>query len=872
MEQKITGYLFLICIAFVAFTGKVQAQKALAAEEIEQYSSDAEKLVSFLEFTFNTIGSAEVPVKEKDIIINQSFSKFFVGSKVQVEDDLDENREVPINKDVQAYLKDIDFFFDSVHFIFDIEKIEHQINENNQLFFKVTLNRNLKGVTVLGDTVDNNRTRYIEINLDDVERDLKIASIYTTKLNEKEELRKWWNDLPQAWKDVLGENIVLHDTIRMKDVTWFNDSLAKLNFLVKWKMSRDTMTYEAQDSLYISLTDTSRINLSLLDRQVRKITQLDTINISGNSAIISLEPLSKLDDLKRIDCSFSLIDELMPLRNLTQLQYLKCAHTNVSSLNALKYSTNLEELIINHTLISDIGPAVNFTSLEKFHLNNTLVDSLTALTEITGMKDLELAAAKVKTLQPLQGMTKLERLNFSDTDIDDLTPLTGLKEIYFLKFERTPVENLQPLKDVSGLHFVFADQTRIADLSPLNGLPELNKIYCDKSGVTRSEATAFMNQNPNVLVVYESADLVNWWKTISPAWRDVFTENVSLVENPSKEELHRIIKIKTLNIAGNDRIQTLDPLSNLSQLRELQCQATGISSLEPLESLSDLRNLNFSDTRVDDLWPLEGLTKLEKLSFDRTPVDRLLPLMELQELGNIYCDQTQIPEEEIIVFMQSHPDCLVVYQIAELELWWEKLPDVWKLLAETFLKTNDALTREQLQELVNLRRIDLSDFPEMDERSIEITSLKYIEKLLFLEELKFSNTSVTSLEPLRGNPTLRVLVCNNNPIETLEPLSEVSNLEVLDVQNTPIESLEFLAGLHSLKKLNCSGTQIRKLKGLENLNNLEHLDCYNTSIRRLDELEYVNSLKLVRCYNTRISDRRIEKFKKANPGVEVVHY
>ena len=872
MDRKIIGYLFVLLITIAAHSRPASAQQSLSAEEIEQYSSDAEKLVSFLEFTFNTIGSASVPVKEKDIIINQSFSKFFADEKVQVEDDLDENREVPINKDVQAYLKDIDFFFDSVQFTFTIQAIEHQINENNQLFFKVTLNRNLKGVTVLGDTVDNNRLRYIEINLDDVEKDLKIASIYTTKLNEKEELRKWWRELSQAWKDVLGANIILHDTIRMKDVIWYNDSLAKMNYLVKWRMSRDTLTFEAQDSMYVSLTDTSKITLSLLDRQLRKITTLDTINISGNSAIFSLEPLTKLDDLKRIDCSNTMVDELMPLRNLTKLEYLNCTQTSVSSLEALKYSTNLEELIMNRTLINDISPAMNFTSLEKLHINQTGVDSLTALAEISSMKDLELASTQVNSLDAIQNLTELERLDFSETEVEDLAPLAGKKNIFFLKFEKTPVENLQPLKDLSGLCFLFADQTRVSDLSPLNGLPELSKIYCDKTRVTRGEAITFMEQNPNVLVIYESADLINWWDEISPAWRDLFSKNVSLVSKPSKEELHQIIKIKTLNIAGNTSIQSLEPLSNLPQLRELQCQGTSIDNLDGLGSLADLRVLNFSDTKVADISPLGTLSKLEKVTFDRTLVNSIEPLMDIMELGNIYCDQTQVPESEVIDFMLTHPECLVVYQTTELEVWWDRLPEVWKLLAEQFLKTNDELTREQLQELANLRRIDLSDFPEMEQRSLEITSLENIYKLLFLEELKFSNTSITSLEPLRGNNTLKVLVCNNNPIESLDPLSEVQNLEVLDVQNTPVESLEFLAGLHALTKLNCSGTQIRKLKGLENLNSLEQLDCYNTSIKKLDELEYIPTLKLIRCYNTRISARRVEKFKQVRPEVEVVFY
>jgi len=247
-------------------------------------------------------------------------------------------------------------------------------------------------------------------------------------------------------------------------------------------------------------------------------------------------------------------------------------------------------------------------------------------------------------------------------------------------------------------------------------------------------------------------------------------------------------------------------------------------------------------------------------------------LMQLEELQYVYCDNSPIPESEIVDFMLSHTDCLVVYQTGKLELWWEKLPEVWKGLAEKFLKTDQQLTREQLQEIVNLRRIDLADFPEMALKATEIKNLDNIGKFLFLEELKFSNTSITSLDPLRGIATLKVLVCPNNPIANLEPLSEVRNLEILDVQNTPIESLEFLSGLQNLKKLNCSGTQIKNLKGLENLESLQQLDCYNTNIRKLGNIEGLSGLKLIRCYNTRISQRKVEKFQESHPGVEVIFY
>jgi len=850
----------------------LSAQQALSPEEIEQYRQQAVQMVSFLQYNLNALGDPEVSVKEKDIIINQSFSKLFASDKVQIEDDLDENRSVPINKNVQAYLKDIDFFFKKVEFTFQIQNIEQQVNQNNQLFFKITLNRNLKGVTVDDEVVNNNRLRYIEVNLNDEQKDLKIASIYTTKLNEKEEIRKWWNDLPLAWKQVFGENIALADTLRLKDILYFDDSMAQLNFIVRRKMSRDTLTISDTDTLTIKLSDSLTISAALLDRQLKRIVQIDTLNISGNSQIFSLEPLSKLSQLKRLICSHLLTTDLMPLRNLSHLEMLDCSYTPVESIEPLRYSTKLEFMNISATHVEKIGTVTNFSKLATLLMNQTFVDSLDALSELVGLKDLEISDTRIKILNPLAGLTNLERLDFSETQVFDSEPLKSLINLYFLKFEKTRVKDLQPLKNLLKLQLLFIDSTPVYDLSPLDSLPVLSRIYCDQTGITRQVANLFMEKKPGVLVIYESAELVNWWESLPTEWRTVFSKFVKNIAAPSKEELHEISRITSVDVSGNNSIRTLDPLSFLVMLKELSCEGTDVVKLDPLKNLLDLHKLDFSNCEVSDLSPLAKLTKLEELHFDNTAVKSIEPISDFDNLRVVYCDQSPVDKSEIVDFMENHPDCLLVYQTGELRSWWNNLPEVWKHLTEKYTQNSGELSREELQRIANLRKVDLTDFSDMADQSMKIESLEYITKLIFLHELRFSNTRIISLEPLRSIKTIEVLNCPNNPIESLEPLSELRNLKELDVQNTPVRSLEFLATLENLKTLRCSGTQIKNLKGVEYLTGLVQLDCFNTGIKNLEQIENLPNLKLVRCYNTRISTKRIEKFKNAHPGIEVVYY
>ena len=89
----------------------LQAQQGtISPEDLAKYRQSSLDIISFLEGTLNFLGDPKTMIREKEVIINNSFSKIFLTPKVQIEDDLDEKRQVPLNKDVQAYLKDVDFF------------------------------------------------------------------------------------------------------------------------------------------------------------------------------------------------------------------------------------------------------------------------------------------------------------------------------------------------------------------------------------------------------------------------------------------------------------------------------------------------------------------------------------------------------------------------------------------------------------------------------------------------------------------------------------------------------------------------------------------------------------------------------------------
>src|SRR5260221_9743682 len=175
-------------------------------------------MVAFLGFMLNTLGNSGTSARDKDVLITESYSKLFKDAKVQVEDDLDEERSVITNKDVVAYLKDINFFFKDVKFEFTIEKIEQGVNADNQTFYKVSLHRNLSGTTSDGKAVNNIIPRFIEVNFNPKDQNLKIVSIYTNEFNEKDALRNWWKQLSYEWQAFFRKKFTLPDSVALSDI------------------------------------------------------------------------------------------------------------------------------------------------------------------------------------------------------------------------------------------------------------------------------------------------------------------------------------------------------------------------------------------------------------------------------------------------------------------------------------------------------------------------------------------------------------------------------------------------------------------------------------------------------------------------------
>ncbi len=807
--------LFAVIVWFISATGTfAQQPKGQAKPDAKQNEQKVRDMVAFLEYVLNTLGDGTTSARDKDVLITESYTKIFRNGKVQVEDDLVEKRNVITNKDVQAYLKDVDFFFNDVKFEFTIKDIQSKVNANDKLFYKVSLIRNMKGVNSEGIAVNNTIPRFIEINYDPKDQDLKIVSIYTKEFNERVALNLWWKELSFEWQSVFKR---------------------KLNIVT--------------DSVTLS--------------DIKNITSISTLDLSENKYLQNIEPLTQLADLQILDLSGTAITDISPLRNLTELIELDLSNTKVTDILPLKYCDKLVRLKVNNTSVSDLSVLEKMVNLEHFELASTNAINFAPLSNLTALKHLNLEATKIIDITPIETLSSLIFLNVSETGVGNLSPLGGLKNLTTLNLDYTSITDVSILRNLEKLEVLYVNHTAISNLRPLQELKSLEKIYCDNTPIKKTLADAFMASNPQVLVIYDSEDLKGWWETLPTAWKGILSNAAKIELDPTKEDLAKVTNLDSINFAGNIDIRDIVPLMKLQRLKTIVANKTSITDLSPLKEHREIRNLDIGYTRVGDIALLSQFSNLKVLNANNTDILNLDPLSGITGMQTLYADETAIDNKLVQEFLVKRPECLVVYRTWALEQWWNELPDGWKEVFQTQIPIRPNSRKEDLHRLIQLEELHFKDVP--------VNDLSVLNVFVRLKELDFSGTAITDISPLADVQSLMTLRATNSPVRDLTPLSFLTSLENLDVSNTPVEELKPLQNSRNLKTLNCAGTQISSLSALEYLESLQSLDCSNTRVKKIDPVKGL-SLKTLKCYNTRVSGKAVAKFKKSNPECSVVHY
>jgi hypothetical protein len=518
---KIKNIFLIILLSLFSSIAQAQTIKGYSKEEIQEFTVKVEDQVRFLEFLLNTVGSSETSSRDKDVVIRESYLKIFRDAQVQIEDDLLLDRKVVTNKSVTAYLKDIEFFYNNVTFKFKIREIKTGEKDNGDIFFLVSLDRTLDAIGNAKEKITNTKPRFIEINLDKKTQNLKIASIYTTKLSRDEELLEWWEILDPTWKDYFTNRFEL----------------------------------DPNDSVKID--------------QLYRFVEIDSLDISGQN-LTDLSPLEALRGLKYVNISNTRISKLGPISNVTFLEHLDISNTLTSDIQFIKYSDRLKHLDISNTRIEEISELANLKAIHTLKADKTPIMSFAVLNEFKNIETLSLIESGFNNAENIKELVKLKDLNLSKNYLINTSALKNLVSLRFLNLAETNIEDISSLGSLEKLQVIDLTKTQTSDLSALNGKEFLLKILADETSLSVFEADKFTRSNPKVLLIHHVKDLESWWAGLSSAWKESLKIANPQIKgnNPNVEILTLTIGLEELDLK-NTGIESLNPIARFVKIKKI---------------------------------------------------------------------------------------------------------------------------------------------------------------------------------------------------------------------------------------------------------------------------------------------------------------
>ena len=233
------------------------------------------------------------------------------------------------------------------------------------------------------------------------------------------------NNLKRAVLEALGKDPNSEDSIKVSE-------MATLTTLTAQGASISDLT-GIQHAVNLKTLDLSgnALNDDDMDRLTR-LTQLETLILTGNDDITRAKPFRKLRNLTRLDLPQGLSDPTVEIPD---------SGLRTAILRALGKSESSETEIT----------ASDLNGLEKLEARGFGIRDLTGLEHAENLKQLYLNNNQISNLSPISGLQRLRRLSLNKNNVSDVSGLSGLTTLQWLRLNDNRISTVAPLETLTNL-------------------------------------------------------------------------------------------------------------------------------------------------------------------------------------------------------------------------------------------------------------------------------------------------------------------------------------------------------------------------------------------------------------------------------------
>ena len=555
--------------------------------------------------------------------------------------------------------------------------------------------------------------------------DNAIGNINETKIDPNTPLAKIKNNasLNEAIKDILTENGV---TVGENGITYGNVSTLK-------ELTIDGSKYQNMSSLQGLSELTSLRKLNLKDLEIEDINEVASCTL--------------LSYIKFQNCT---VKDYTALASSTGLEYLylynPTSNTEVenlsnaladSNLNKLQYfgifgyeperysyssSTGMYTAVsTNNSNITDISSlnkisANTKNAIKYMYLNNNKITNIESLKDFSNINLLYLMGnSNLSNLNGLENHTNLKYIYSHNCGIEDITGLTGCNNIVNLTLQNNKISSFAGLENANTIDLLYAYNNNLADISALNGKSSINTLN--------------LKNNVNLIEIKSIATLSN---------------------------------VKYLYLADNINMNVAD-VQSIEKIIS-KCSEYTIPD-KYLKYFSTATQYDYTNSGLNDY--SEEILALK----NRTNVTylRLYGNSDLgkSRLGSLM-KQGDLSTTELDIITKN-------LSLSDAE---KNIVNLWKNYSDTQIKnmTDNEIINKENENDIYIRYV-LSTMTGLNKLSIagigNITSVDFIKTVKNLEQLDLRDTIVTDLTILEKNALKLDTLAITNP-----------NIKMKDIQNT----------------------------------------------------------------------------------------
>lgn len=402
--------------------------------------------------------------------------------------------------------------------------------------------------------------------------------------------------------------------------------------------SQDKFAIEGDSKVEVSNSGNGIVTLGARDAEEGKATLVITNDQAANTTVkIPIEVTAKREDIP----GFAKESEDITIGDLQKIKFVNNNEEDVT-IDAKSENTSIVDIDGPYSDELHFIPKSEGTTTVKATFKT---DSGTIYTDSMTVTVKE--ADSTQKIVPIKSWETFNRLT-QDNDIkleDGVYRLTedqmkGIKKVslesYDAKISKDDMSGLDQAVNCEEFMAGYNgfDYTQIRSL--VEGYTKLKSLSLQGVYINQDEFNELLASNKNLeeLQIY------------------FYTDEDDQVEDFSKLKELTNLKVLELNSSG---LKDISDITSLSKLEELSLQYTQIKNLEGIEKLTNLKKLDLNDASyIDDFDVISNLKNLETLNLCQTKIKDITPLKKLEKLKNINLNDTRVSAKDRLSLIRTN--------------------------------------------------------------------------------------------------------------------------------------------------------------------------------------------------------------------------